>query len=131
MSTSTVADWTGKKERWMKLVSDLCAEIYAWAGQREWNAHQESKTITEEHFDTYELPALIVGYPGGRLHVDPVAANIAGGEGRVDLLSYPTMNSLMLILKNGEWKVYTDSGVAWPEPWSKESFYQIVESLKG
>lgn len=117
------------RTRWQSLVSDLCRNIDEWSAERNWTVIEETKVLTEERLGTYQVDARMIAYPGGRIHLEPVAADILGGEGRVDLLSYPNLNSLLLIRQGNDWKLFTDSRVPWPEPWGKECFFHVVNAL--
>lgn len=33
----------------------------------------------------------------------------------------------MLVRKQGNWRVRTDSGIDWPKPWSRETFVELFQ----
>jgi len=122
---------TGTKIRgdWVSLVQDLCGTIESWARERKWFVHREEKTITEEHLGSYAVPVLLIQAGQGRIHVEPIGRNIIGAEGRIDISSFPSLNRMLLIRVNGRWVLRTDSGVDWPDHWSKKAFVNLVRAL--
>lgn len=90
---------------------------------------EQGKPIAEDHIGQYTAPALFIQTPTGKIHVEPIGCNIVGAEGRVDIESFPSLNRLLLVLVNGEWKIKTDSRVDWPEPWSETAFIRLVDAL--
>jgi len=103
--------------------------IKSWAEQRRWFVDEQEKTVEEDHIGRYTVPTLFIQAPGGKIHVEPIGCDIIGAEGRVDIESFPSLNRLLLILVNGEWKIKTDSRIDWPEPWSEQSFVNLVNAL--
>jgi len=128
--SATIVDWQARKNSWVNAVSQLLGEIETWAQTRGWDVLRETKRLDEELVGNYELQRLTVKHPGGRLYVDPIGTNILGAEGRVDLENYPTLNTLLLILEQGKWQVFTDARVPWPVKWGRECFYEIVDALQ-
>lgn len=117
-----------EKERWIADLKKLMSDIDAWAKKRHWSTHWDSKRLSESKLGgEYEAPYLLVKAPQGQVHVEPAARYVAGNAtGRVDLLAWPTMQSLVLVRLKGRWEVRTDSGIRWPQPWGEEAFVSIV-----
>jgi hypothetical protein len=126
---ATQRDWDRKREDWLAKLRDLMNSIRAWAEQRRWFVDEHEKTIEEDHIGQYTVPALFIQAPGGKIHVEPIGCDIIGAQGRVDIESFPSLNRLLLILVNGEWKIKTDSRIEWPEPWSEQAFVNLVNAL--
>lgn len=126
--TKAVMDWSARKTEWINAVQALCGDISQWAREKKWTVTASEKII-HEHFGASAVPALMIEFPGGRLHVDPVAADVIAADGRVDLLHYPTLNSMLLVLHDGQWSLQTDSRVPWPVPWGPDCFYELADAL--
>jgi hypothetical protein len=103
--------------------------IKSWAEQRHWFVDEQEKTVEEDHIGRYTVPTLFIQAPSGKIIVEPIGCDIMGAQGRVDIESFPSLNRLLLVLIDGEWKIKTDSRVDWPEPWSEQSFVRLVSAL--
>lgn len=117
------------RQTWRAAVEELTAQVEAWARGRNWAVRREAKQVHESRLGTYTLPALSILAPAGQLQFDPVARDIVRGEGRVDLLGWPSLTRMMLIRTSGQWVLKTDSGVEWPEGWSEATFARMAELL--
>jgi hypothetical protein len=58
-----------------------------------------------------------------------VGLHIVGGDGRVDIEGYPTLNRVKLIGVPGGWTIMTDSNVPLRVPWNAETFHQLARDL--
>jgi len=131
-STNRVAartDWERKRDDWLAKVRELTASIKIWAEQQRWFVDEHEKTIEEDHIGSYAATTLFIRAPSGKIVVEPIGCNIIGAQGRVDIESFPSLNRVLLILVNGQWRIETDSRVRWPEPWSEQAFVRLVEAL--
>jgi hypothetical protein len=122
-------DWERKRDDWLVKLRDLMNSIRSWAEQRRWFVDEQEKIVEEDHIGRYTVPTLFIQAPAGKIHVEPIGCNIIGAQGRVDIESFPSLNRLLLILVDGEWKIKTDSRIEWPEPWSEKAFVRLVEAL--
>lgn len=122
-------DWIGKRDKWLSALRDLFDTIRAWSENQGWSVHETEKTISEEHIGRYKAPSLVIQCPSGRIHIDPIGCNIIGADGRIDILSFPSLNRLLLIRINGDWKIKTESRIDWPQPWGSKAFVDLVNSL--
>jgi len=116
--------------KWVALVDKLMSNIERWAKEKDWLvARLEAKTLTETVLGTYCVSDLRIRTNSGVLDVEVVARNIVGAEGRVDLVSFPTMDRFLLIRRGGRWGVKTDSGFDWPKQWGKRTFIELAQQL--
>jgi hypothetical protein len=130
MAKLTTSELTRKDvESWLALINDLTREVESWAADRHWAVHREEKTVRESRLGEYVVPVLSVLAPAGRVQLDPVARYVAGGDGRIDLLAWPSLSRMLLIRTGGRWVLKTDSGVEWPEGWNQQTFARLVELL--
>lgn len=121
-------DWEHKRDEWIHLVHTLLEEIKIWRRQ-EWRIEESLRTVTEEHIGAYRIQCLVITTRTAQIHIDPIGRNIIGATGRVDILSYPSMDRLLLLRQGNAWKLYTESKIPWPQEWKKETFLSVVEAL--
>jgi len=117
------------QQEWTKAVEGLIEEASAWSHAKNWVTHTRRLVLTEDKIGTYEVPELTVEAPGGRLILEPIARWSSPGEGRVDVLAWPSLNRLMLVRMNGAWVLLTEAGVRWPQAWSEQTFAYLVAEL--
>ncbi len=65
-----------------------------------------------------------------RIYLEPVGQNVFGTLGRVDLLVWPALYQapLLFVAKRNptqDWTLQLDSGIDYPDGWSKNSFYKL------
>ncbi len=129
MGISAARNSKVEREDWLFLIDKLLSQIEEWAGQREWQIRRDEKTVNEAVIGTYSVPVLQIKLPAGVLYVEPVARNVIGARGRVDIYSWPTLQRLLLIRQENKWILKTDSRIDWPKPWGRKTFYELAESL--
>jgi hypothetical protein len=117
------------RQTWLQLLEQLEHQVEGWAKDRRWSIHRDQKQLHESQLGTYMVPVLTIRAPSGQVHLDPIARYVQGGEGRVDLLAWPSLTRMLLIRIGEEWVVKTDSGVEWPERWSESCFEHLVKSI--
>ena len=122
-------DWDEKRVQWISRLSNFCEQVKVWCNEIKWEFTESQRNITEEFLGTYSVPCLIISTPSGRLHIEPVGLNIIGAQGRIDILSYPSLNKMIIVGVKDEWKIYTETRVAWPHGWSKDTFIELSTSL--
>jgi hypothetical protein len=111
---------------WIAEVEQLAQEVRAWCDARGWAVSPSERRIEESAYGTYAVPELMIRSPSGPVYLEPVARDVAGARGRVDLLAWPSLTRMMLVRKANRWVLQTDSGVDWPEPWSQQTFERVV-----
>jgi hypothetical protein len=118
-----------RKRQWVGRVEQLIQQVEDWAAANRWATARSERTITERTLGQYTVPLLRVRLPLGEVHVIPVALNVIGAEGRVDIESFPTLNRVMLIGRDRRWDIYTDSNELIRDPWNAETFGRIARDL--
>lgn len=128
---TTITPRTAPRERkdWLATLCELVDQVESWARARKWAVERSTRQIEESRLGTYSAPVLDILTPSGRVQLEPVARDIAKGEGRVDLVAWPSLTRMLLIRSRGAWKLKTDSGVDWPEEWSQRTFERLVVRL--
>lgn len=114
---------------WLDWVGRLITEIESWSAEQGWSTARADKQLSEEGFGTYSVPTLRVRTPNGEVHVNPVALNVLGADGRIDLEAWPALNRVKLVRRAGQWRIITDSNVPLREPWDRDTFLRLVGDL--
>jgi len=117
------------KDHWLGLLEKLLNEIQGWTEKQHWPVISQDKQVTEKSLGTYDTRDLVIKAPGGTLLIEPVAHDVPNSDGRVDISSFPSMHRMLLIRNRGNWQLYTDSGVAWPKKWNRETFIEVAKIL--
>jgi hypothetical protein len=117
-------------EKWDVIASNLLEDIRKWSIENGWevsdrNSFEGMHTLDEEGFKA----DLWVHTPAGTVCLDVLRGGVAGAEGRIDLMDYPTLRRVMLVSKGAGMRIRTDSGIDWPNSWSKETYYDLVNRL--
>jgi hypothetical protein len=123
---------TAFRDEWLQTVQDMIALVRGWAENRGWISEEERHEVREERLGTYDVPVLGIDTPHGRLVFEPIAREVIGAEGRIDLYAWPSLFRVMLLRKSDmSWIVRTDSGVNWPNPWNEKTFGELALGLLG
>jgi hypothetical protein len=116
-------------EHWRALVKQLVDQVRTWARDRGWPVTESERRIEESRYGVYVLPELAIRAPSGTAYLEPVARDVAGAQGRVDLLAWPSLTRMMLVREGDRWVLQTDSGVEWPERWGRQTFEKVVNLI--
>ncbi len=116
-------------QAWTKRVQKLVDEITAWSRAEGWQIQQGTKTLKERSIGAYNVPTLQVHLSGGDLLINPIALDVIGADGRVDIEAFPTLNRVKLLGKRGQWRVITDSNVPLTDTWGPEMFAYLAKHL--
>ena len=124
-----------RREAWIGRVNALVSQLEQWARSAGWEVQRIPEQIEEAGLGTYQAPGARIqlggppGRPGRAVLVTPIALQVPGGEGRVDLEGYPTLSRVKLLGTPGGWKIMTDSNVPLRLPWDANTFRQLAEDL--
>ncbi len=119
---------------WLSKLNALSSDISTWARRQSgWTVDASSKEITEETLGSYSAPVLNINAETGRLKLEPVALNVLGGKGAVELYAWPTLYRVRLIgnSQNNDWRILTDSGIYLSEEWNEKNFITLAQNLIG
>jgi hypothetical protein len=120
------------RSEWLKVVDALAHQVRGWAAKKGWSVTDEQREVNEERLGVYQVPVLQIDTPRGQVILEPIARDVAGADGRVDLYAWPTHFRVKLLRSGDEsWYVRTDSGINWPHPWREETFVELAEGLLG
>ncbi len=120
------------RTEWQRVLHQLVDQIRSWVELEEgWkitDLHQAE--IFEYPFGVYSVPILTFKTPEGRVIVEPAARNL-GGKGVVEMYVLPTLRRVKMLhnIAGVEWQILTDSGISLRQPWSRETFVQVVSDM--
>jgi hypothetical protein len=123
-----------RRDEWVRRVGALVDQIRQWSEAVGWRVELGREAIDERLLGAYEAPAARVSLPPGDLPeravlVVPIALDVVGGDGRVDLEGYPTLSRVKLIGGDEGWTIITDSNVPLRLPWNAATFTQLAQDL--
>lgn len=88
-------------------VQHLIAEVQGWVAPHDWITKIYPKKMRDSDQRIYEIPALFLQKGPIRVLLDPVAYDVPGAEGVVDLYLMPTYDDLARIyFENGDWHIH-------------------------
>lgn len=126
MAEANDANRRAELSEWIADVRQLAYQVRAWCEDRGWAVTESQKRLDESVYGTYDVPELMIRSPSGSIYLEPIARDVAGARGRVDLLAWPSLTRMMLVRKGNRWVLQTDAGVDWPQQWGQQTFENIV-----
>ncbi len=123
------AELESRRLWWVAKVEATINQIEAWAIAEGWSTARTVRTIDERPLGSYAVPLLRIRLPGGEVQVIPVALQVIGADGRIDVEAFPSLNRVKLIGRGDQWEIYTDSNVPLRQPWNAETFVQLARDL--
>jgi hypothetical protein len=127
-----------KRDRFESEVEVLYSNVEAWSKNEKWNVQREpwiapsTPVLRAKGIDSL---AITLPNADGALLLQPIGHDIAGADGRIDLLAYPSSNRVRLLLmvdattNVARWVARTDSGIDWPYDWNENTFKQLALAL--
>jgi hypothetical protein len=93
-----------QRSQYQKQVKALVKRVRAWVEPHEWTTKPYPKKMRVVDQQIFEVPALFLQKGPTRVLLDPVAYDVPGAEGVVDLYLMPTYDDMAtLYFENGEW----------------------------
>ena len=117
-----------RRTQWIARVEALVAQIEGWSVAEGWSVERSPKLLRDKLLGEYETPKLKIRLPGGELRLEPIALYNGTGDGRVDLMGYPTLNRVKFI-GEGTWEIMTDSNVPLRISWNQQTYAQLARDL--
>jgi len=118
-----------RREDWLRAIERLMVELESWCEQLGWPTARETKHFDERAIGEYDAPLLRARMPAGHLYITPIALDVIGARGRVDIEAWPSLNRVKLIRDGETWRITTDSNVQLHEPWNHETFARVAQEL--
>ncbi len=132
MSTPAVIEPASSEQacaEWTQAVTALAQQVRTWSEEAGWQMAERTHPLDQDSSATCGLPLWAIQLPDSLLFLEPVSINVAGAEGRVDLYAYPALTRVMLLRKDGGWRIRPELGPAWPKPWSRDTFVELAKLL--
>ena len=96
-----------QREQFQSRVTALVEQVRQWVEPHEWVTKPFTKRIRDIDDKVYPIPALFLQKGPVRVLLDPVAYDVPGAEGLVDLYLMPTYDDLASIyFEHGEWRIH-------------------------
>ena len=102
--------------------------VQQWCKDQGWEVFAFNKEVHEQDLGSYSVPYLQIHVGPTRLHIDPVARQIINANGRVDVMSMPSLDRFTLIRHGDQWRVY-DANVLELGPLDQNQFIKLVSDL--
>ena len=118
-----------ERNEWIAALKELTAQAEKWAGENDWWVHLDSKTIEESMIGSYEAPVLMIRAPAGRLVLDPIARDVVGALGRVDLCAFPSYENAIIVRTPDGWHFKKTEKPDFDQAWSKKAFLKMASDL--
>lgn len=118
-----------RRREWVEHIAQVIQQAEGWAAARDWATARTERTLNERGLGQYTVPLLRIRLPLGEVHVIPVARNIIGADGRIDMEAFPTTDRVKLIRRGRDWEIYSDSNARLPAAWNAETFARIAQDL--
>jgi hypothetical protein len=95
-----------QRERFQKRVEQLVGQVSGWIEPHEWVTKPYPKKMRDVDDQVFEVPALFLQKGPIRVLLDPVAFDVPGAEGVVDLYLMPTYDDMASVyFENGNWVI--------------------------
>lgn len=92
------------REVWLERLSQLVKDVRLWAEGSDWSTRQISKKMSDPQLGSYEAPALLMQKETTRVLLDPIAHDVPGADGVVDLYLMPAYDDIATIIDlDGKW----------------------------
>ncbi|MBY0308571.1 MAG: hypothetical protein K2Q09_07500 [Phycisphaerales bacterium] len=115
---------------WLRALGKLIDEAEGWTKNQGWTVAREAVVVSEPQQAPYRADVLRIKMPKGEVRLEPIGWKFIGADGRVDLLAWSSLNRVKLVMRGGEWQVFTDSNIRLKDkPWGEETFRDLVTDL--
>jgi len=126
-----------QRDEFKKRVESLVERVCEWVEPHEWVTKPYPKKLRDDESQLYELPALFLQKGATRVLLDPIAYDVPGAEGVVDIYLMPTYDDMAtLYFEQGAWTIhYTfpqegqSADTAQVLPLREETLNQVLDSI--
>lgn len=95
-----------QRDRWIGRINALIESVRGWVQNEDWVTKRHPKKMRDAGGDVYEAPSLFLQRGATRLLLDPIAYDVPGSEGVVDLYLMPTYDdTATLSWVDGGWQI--------------------------
>ncbi len=107
MSEPHAADLPAEVSRWLDCLNGLVASVQEWSAASGWRGRLTGKHMAEKGLVRYEVPVLVLARDDAEVSLVPVARQVPGADGLVDLFRMPTYDVVAsLYLEEGQWFIH-------------------------
>ncbi len=128
------------REEFQLRIENLVKQVRSWIEPCDWVTQRYPKKLRDVDGQVYEVPALLMQKGPTKILLDPLAYDVPGSEGAVDLYLMPTYDDMAsLYFRNGVWNMHyvfpDDSGdtyrfeAAESRPLVEGEFIRILDSI--
>ena len=97
-----------QRDTWQVRVNDLIEQVTVWVDPNEWATKVYPKKMRDADGTIFEVPSLVLQKGSTRLILDPIAYDVPGAEGLVDLYLMPTYDdTASFYLVDGRWQIHS------------------------
>ena len=129
-----------QRDQFQNRVKALVEQVRGWVEPHEWVTKPYAKKLRDVNNQVYLIPSLFLQKGPIRVLLDPVAFDVPGAEGVVNLYLMPTYDDLAsLYFEEGAWRIHyafppdpkeTHSVIEMePLPLSEESVNKVLDSI--
>jgi len=86
---------------WLDILKDLMSNVKAWAEAAGWETRLTGRDVNERGFRRYEVPVLVLDRGEAEVSLVPVAREVPGGGGLVDLYLMPDFDAVASLYEEG------------------------------
>ena len=120
-----------ERDQFQERVVALVNQVREWAEPHEWVTKPYPKRMRDENREIFEVPALFLQKGPVRVLLDPLAYDVPGAEGVVDLYLMPTYDDLAsLYFEGGGWVIHYAFPAESSEAHSEAEVQQLALSDK-
>ena len=96
-----------QRDQFQKRVEALVKQVREWVEPHEWVTKPYPKKMRDVDRQVFEIPALFLQKGPTRVLLDPIAFDVPGAEGVVDLYLMPTYDDMAsLYFESGRWVIH-------------------------
>ena len=115
---------------WQKALDRLFLDVEKWSQERNWAVRRDPKRVAESFLGEYEVPQLLVHTTDNkRYFLGPVARQVVGGTGRVEMCLMPSYDSAAIVRIDGAWYVLPERAGERRRRWSRQTFLDVATRL--
>jgi len=107
MSEPKVTDLPAEVAGWPDCLNLLVRNVQEWSAASGWQGRLTSKHMAEKGLGRYEVPVLVLDREDAEVSLVPVARQVPGADGLVDLFRMPAYDAVAsLYLEKGQWFIH-------------------------
>lgn len=107
MSEPKVTELPPEMAGWLDCLNLLVRSVQEWSATSGWQGRLTSKHMAEKGLGRYEVPVLVLDREDAEVSLVPVARQVPGADGLVDLFRMPAYDAVAsLYLEKGQWFIH-------------------------